>query len=218
MELNHQEIVQLEKRYRTQFVNALGGFKSVLLVGTKSPQGNENLAIMSSLFHLGANPSLCGLVIRPNEEKENTLGNIVRNGHYTLNHIQESFYTQAHHCSAKFPPGVSEFEQVGLTPQYIEPINAPFVQESAVKFACELIQKIDIEFNGTFILVGKIIKVIVPDHCIAEDGFIDLEKAGSITCSGLDSYHNTNLIARLSYAQTDQAPHIIHPRPSVPTS
>ena len=38
---------------------------------------------------------------------------------------------------------------------------------------------------------------------VLEDGFVDIEKAGSMTVSGLDSYHKTNRIARLSYAKTD---------------
>ena len=39
---------------------------------------------------------------------------------------------------------------------------------------------------------------------ILHDGFIDLEKAETITCIGLDSYHTTRKIARLSYAKVDK--------------
>ena len=34
-----------------------------------------------------------------------------------------------------------------------------------------------------------------------DDGFVDIEKANSITCSGLDSYHKTIQLDRLSYAK-----------------
>jgi hypothetical protein len=37
-----------------------------------------------------------------------------------------------------------------------------------------------------------------------DDGFIDLEKANTITCSGLDSYHKTIQLDRLSYAKPDK--------------
>ena len=201
---NTNDILNLETRYRANFINSLGGFKSVVLIGTKSENGNENLAIFSSLFHLGANPALCGIVVRPNEEKENTLGNIIRTKHYTINHISPSFYKQAHQCSAKYKEGESEFKKVGLTHQFIDEIYAPFVQESKVKFACEFVQKIDIPLNGTFLIIGKIIKTIVPKEFINEDGFINLEQAETITCSGLDSYHITKQIARLSYAKVDR--------------
>jgi len=200
---NQQEIENLETRYRANFINSLGGFKSVALIGTKSRLGNENLAIFSSLFHIGANPALCGIIIRPNEEKQNTLGNIMATQQYTINHILPSFFKQAHQCSAKYSEAESEFDKVGLTPEYLDEITAPFVKESHIKFACEMVQKIDIELNGTYLIIGKIIKTIVPDVCVHADGFINLEQAGSITCSGLDSYHTTTRMARLSYAKVD---------------
>lgn len=200
---NQEDIVNLETRYRANFINSLGGFKSLVLLGTKSLQGNENLATFSSFFHLGANPALCGIVVRPNVETQNTLGNIVSVKQYTINHVLPDFFKQAHQCSAKYEAGISEFKEVGLNPLYIEGITAPFVKESMIKFACELIQKIDVVLNGTYIIIGKIIKVIVPDEFVHPDGFIDIEKAKTITCSGLDSYHATSQLGRLSYAKVD---------------
>ncbi|HRE58312.1 MAG TPA: flavin reductase, partial [Candidatus Kapabacteria bacterium] len=173
----------------------------VVLIGSKSEKGNENLAIFSSLFHIGADPALSGIIIRPNEEKENTLGNIIHSRHYTVNHILPTFYKQAHQCSAKYDAGISEFKEVGLTPEYIDDCSAPFVRESTIKFACELVQRINLEINNTIMIIGKIIKVIVPQEYIYEDGFINIEQAGTITCSGLDSYHTTQQIARLPYAK-----------------
>jgi flavin reductase (DIM6/NTAB) family NADH-FMN oxidoreductase RutF len=199
------EILQMERNYRANFINSIGGFKSVVLIGTKSTIGNENLAVFSSLFHLGADPALCGIVVRPCDEKQNTLGNIIQNKHYTINHILPDFVKQAHQSSAKYNEGESEFEKVGLTAQYIDDFIAPFVEESVIKFGCELVQKITIEENGTSILIGKIVSIIVPEDVVSEDGLIDIEKAGSITLSGLDTYHRTQKIARLSYAKTDKS-------------
>ena len=201
---NQNDIENLETRFRANLINSLGGFKSVVLIGTKSLQGNENLGLFNSLFHIGANPAYCGFIIRPNEVKQNTLGNIVNTRNFTINHILPAFYKQAHQCSAKYDEGISEFEKTGLTPQYLDSIEAPFVEESNIKFACELMQRIDIELNGTTLIIGKIIKIIAPESCIQKEGFIDLEEAGSITCSGLDSYHLTNKIGRLSYAKVDK--------------
>jgi flavin reductase (DIM6/NTAB) family NADH-FMN oxidoreductase RutF len=206
MHLTHTDILQQERRYRGHLINSLGGFKSALLIGTKSDQGHENLAIFSSFFHIGADPALCGIVVRPTTPGLNTLHHILSTSHYTLNHIAPSFYQQAHQCSAKYEDGISEFNEVGLTPLYLPGIHAPFVAESRIRFACELVQKIDIELNGTTILIGQIIHIEVPDEVLGNDGFIDIEKASSVTCSGLDSYHVTKKIGRLSYAKTDQPP------------
>ena len=209
MILRDNDIIKLERRYRGNFINSLGGFKSVVLIGTKSPQGNENLAIFSSLFHIGADPALCGIVVRPHEEKQNTLGNIMSTEYYTINHILPDFYKKAHQCSAKYPEGVSEFAKTGLTPEYIDEIPAPFVLESKIKFGCKLVQKIDLEINGTFLILGSIINIIVPEEAVKNDGHIDLELSGTVTLSGLDAYHTTKKLGRLSYAQPDKKIHEI---------
>jgi flavin reductase (DIM6/NTAB) family NADH-FMN oxidoreductase RutF len=209
MTLNHSDILNLETRFRANLINSLGGFKSLTLIGTKHIGGTVNLATFSSLFHLGANPALCGIIIRPSLPNRNTLDNILTTKQYTVNHVLPSFYQKAHQCSAKYEAGVSEFDIVGFNEEYMEDILAPFVQESRVKFACDFVQKIDIQLNGTILIIGKIIKIIAPENCVLNDGFIDLEKAETVTCSGLDSYHTTHKLARLSYAVTNKPVEII---------
>ncbi|MDZ7625721.1 MAG: hypothetical protein U5J96_14920 [Ignavibacteriaceae bacterium] len=36
---------------------------------------------------------------------------------------------------------------------------------------------------------------------LTKDGYVDIERAGTIAISGLDSYHETKKTARLSYAK-----------------
>lgn len=200
----NDDFEKMERRYRGNLVNSIGGYKSLHLLGTRSPNGNNNLATFSSYFHIGADPALCGIVIRPNEESENTLGNIVRTRHYTLNHVLPEFFEKAHQCSAKYPAGVSEFEAVGLTPQFLESFHAPFVAESLIKFGCELVEKVDVTLNGTTIIIGRIVYLESPNDCLLEDGSIDLNKAGSVTCSGLDTYHVAQKIGKLPYAKSSK--------------
>jgi hypothetical protein len=53
-------------------------------------------------------------------------------------------------------------------------------------------------------IIGEIKEVYIPENCLCEDGFLDLEKANTLTCSGLDSYHRTVKIDRLSYAKPNK--------------
>jgi flavin reductase (DIM6/NTAB) family NADH-FMN oxidoreductase RutF len=209
MVLNNIDISNLERRYRGNFINSLGGFKSAVLVGTKSAKGAENLAIFSSLFHIGADPALCGIIVRPTEEKQNTLGNIIDTQYFTINHIHAGFYKQAHQSSAKYDDGINEFEQVGLSAEYLPDLNVPLVKESKIKFVCNLVQKVDIELNGTILIIGKIINAIVPTEIVNADGYINIEAAGTVTVSGLDAYHTTTKLSRLSYAKPDKLLHEI---------
>ncbi len=200
-QFNTTDILAMEQRYRAAFINSLGGFKSGVLVGTVNKEGNTNLAIFNSLFHLGANPALCGLIIRPDSVARHTYENILETGSYTINHINEDIYKQAHQTSARYDREVSEFDATGLTLQYEQGVMAPFVKESHVQFALEFAEKHELQINGTILVIGKIVKVMLPDECIGADGFIDIERAGTITVSGLDSYHTTQRLSRLSYAK-----------------
>ena len=53
---------QMEKFYRAKFINSLSGVKSANLVGTVDKNGQENLSIVSSAVHIGANPPLMAIV------------------------------------------------------------------------------------------------------------------------------------------------------------
>lgn len=203
---NATQIADMEQRYRAAFINSLGGFKSVVLVGTCDQEGSTNLAIFNSLFHIGANPPLCGLVFRPDSVERHTLSNIETTGFYTINHLSEEIFSKAHQTSARYPKDQSEFEATGLTPEFQEGFQAPFVAESVLRFGLELREKIPLTLNGTILVIGQIMNVWLPDGIVQPDGFIDLEQAGTLTCSGLDSYHRTQRIARLSYAKPGSSP------------
>lgn len=202
--INYNEILQLEKQKRVHLINSLGGFKSVALVGTSDENKNTNLSIFSSFFHLGANPPLIGMIFRPSPPERDTMRNILDTGFYTINHINESIFKKAHQTSARYEKGISEFDETGLKSEYKNNFFAPFVLESNIQLGIEFKQKIDISINNTTMIVGEIVQIYLPENCLFDDGFIDIEKANSITCSGLDSYHKTTQLDRLSYAKPDK--------------
>lgn len=202
-EFSLDDILKFEQRYRATFVNSLGGFKSLVLIGTANESGQTNLATFNSLFHLGANPPLFGFIVRPDAVARHTLNNILALNEFTVNHVSETFFRQAHQTSARYDADTSEFNATGLTPVYKKDCKAPFVKESHIQISAVFLRKVDIEENGTSLIIAKMKAVYIPEDCLAADGFIDIEKAGSITCSGLDSYHSTTQIARLAYAKTN---------------
>ena len=196
-----EEILTMEKRYRATFINSLTGFKSVALVGSQDQIGQTNLAIFNSIVHLGAHPPLIGMIVRPDSVDRHTLQNIEEKGVYTINHIQESMIQQAHQTSARYPREVSEFDAVGLTPEYLTNFQAPFVKESNLKMAVQFKEKVPFTINGTIFVVGEIKQVYLPETAIKSDGLVDLVQVGSITNVGLDSYHTVNGGVRLPYAK-----------------
>jgi flavin reductase (DIM6/NTAB) family NADH-FMN oxidoreductase RutF len=203
MIFNHADLQQLDTRYRAAFANSLTGFKAANLVGTADSAGKHNLAIMSSAVHLGSHPFLIGLVLRPSEAGQHTLENILELGSYTLNHVHESFYEAAHQTAARYPREVSEFEAVGLTAETMEGFHAPFIAESRIRLGLELREHHPLAINGTHLLIGEVVLVSVPEVSVAESGSVDLAASGTVTISGLDSYHRVQHLGTLPYAKPD---------------
>ncbi len=199
--LSNAQIMDMEQRKRAQLINSISGFRSVALIGTIDTQGQTNLAIFSSIVHLGSNPPLLGFIMRPDSVERHTLTNIMDTGFYTINHIHQKMYEQAHQTSARYPKTMSEFDATQLTPLFKEGFMAPFVVESYIQLGMEFKERIEISINQTSMIIGEIKWIHFPDHCLSEDGFLDIEKAGSITSTGQDSYHTTQLLQRLEYAK-----------------
>jgi flavin reductase (DIM6/NTAB) family NADH-FMN oxidoreductase RutF len=205
-----KDIENLDKRFRTAFINSLSGFKSLALIGTKDKNNQTNLAVFNSLIHIGANPALVGFISRPGVVERQTLENIIETRFYTINHVTEDFYRQAHQTSARYPREVSEFDATGLTIEYKNDFFAPFVAESQVQIEVEFKEQVDLTINNTVLIIGEIQAVYFPADCLFEDGALDLEKAGSLASLGLDGYYKTQRLARLSYAKPDRMPEDLH--------
>ncbi len=195
------DFLQMDKFYRTHFFNSLTGFKSLNLAGTQNEKGQTNLAVFSQVIHLGADPSMIGILVRPASVPRHTYENINKTGFFTLNHVKESFVEKAHQTSARYTSNISEFEAVGLTPFYSENIVAPYVKEANIRIGLKAVEQLTIQSNQTILIAAEIVEVMLPTDIVYKDGFIDLNQAGSLTVSGLDAYLSTNKIIRLSYAK-----------------
>lgn len=201
MNIIHADIEAMDKRFRTNFVNSLSGFKSLFLISTMNSKGDCNLAIFNSVIHIGANPPLLGFISRPNTVDRHTLENIKELNIYTLNSVDRSFFQKAHHTAARYERNVSEFDASGLSMQFMKDCQVPFVKESSLKIEMILREIYDIKSNGTHLVIGEIRKVHLPDGMTHDDGYIDLEKMNILSGTGLDAYHETKLIERLPYAK-----------------
>ena len=195
------DIEQFEQRYRTAFVNSLAGFRQAVLIGTKSVDGDTNLAIFNSLIHLGANPALFGLINRPDSVERHTLQNIIDTKEYTLNYVGAVYYKKAHQTSARYEKVISEFDEVGFKEIYHPFCKAPFVEEAIVKIAMKLEDIIPIPLNGTVLIIGSIMQVEMDASMIGPDGFIELSEAEILISQGLDAYFVSKKLGRLPYAK-----------------
>jgi flavin reductase (DIM6/NTAB) family NADH-FMN oxidoreductase RutF len=203
----HSDIAQMDRIKRLHLINSITGVKPANLIGTVSQDGHENLAIFSSVVHLGSNPPFIGFVLRPHFEfRRDTYNNMEHNGYYTINHVPASHTKQAHYTSAKFDEGVSEFERCGFTPEYLNDFPAPFVKESPVKIGLKKVNEIPIPQNGTLFVIGQIELIEVPDWVDEVNGKLNLEKLEIAGISGLNTYYRMQEVGDYPYARVEEVP------------
>lgn len=194
-----EDIDKMHHLYRINLINSCSGYKSANLIGTKSEDGISNVAVFSSVTHIGSNPALLGFFLRPTTVMRNTYHNLKKSGSYTLNHIYEDILEDAHHTSAKYDETVSEFNVTSLNEEYKPNIDVPFVKGSPIQMEMEFIEEYPIAANNTILVIGKIVNLFVDDHLIEKDGFINLAKGKVASINGLDGYTIPTLKTRLDY-------------------
>lgn len=207
MHLTKKDIEQTERIRRLNIINSVTGIKPANLIGTISNDGFPNVAIFSSVIHLGSSPALLGFVLRPQHEvPRDTYLNIKENGFYTINHVHLKHVKQAHFTSAKFKKEESEFEKCRFTEEYLFDFKAPFVAESQLKMGMKFLEEIPIPINQTILMVGSIEHLSIPDQCVGEDGHLDLSIIETAGIGGLNSYYQLKKTAQFAYARASELP------------
>jgi len=205
MHITTEDIYKLEKIKRANLINSITGIKPANLIGSLSDNSVSNLAVFSSVVHIGANPPLMGIIVRPTGEvPRHTYENILSTGYYTINHIPDHMTEQAHQTSAKYKRDQSEFDTCGFTEEYIENFAAPFVKESKIKIGLKYKQSISIPLNNTILCIGEIEHIILPKHSLTDKGYINLENLSATGISGLNSYYNVKYIDSYDYARVQK--------------
>ena len=196
---SHKDINEMHHLYRINLINSCSGYKSANLIGTKSKCGISNVAVFSSITHIGSDPSMLGFFLRPTTVIRNTYTNIKETRKFTINHIHEDILHDAHHTSAKYPDSISEFDMTDLEEDYKNGFTAPFVKDSPVQIAMDYVEEYEIKANGTILLIGEIKDLYIREHLLQKDGFLNLSEGKIAAINGLDGYSIPNLKTRLEY-------------------
>ena len=202
--INKKQLKDFDKVYRLKLVNCLSGFKSANLIGSVSDNGKTNLAIFSSVVHLGSDPALIGFIMRPLTVPRDTYDNIKNIKQYTINHVNSDVIKNAHMTSGSWNPEESEFDKCDFEEEFIKDFKPPFVKQSKVKIGVSYVDEIHIKQNGTILIVGEIEKILIEDSILEKDGNLDLFSANSTSVCGLGSYGQVSKIIDLEYVRLNK--------------
>ena len=204
MYLNKDGIQQLEKFNRINLMNSITGISPANLIGTISNDSIENLAIFSSIVHVGSNPPLMGFMLRPAKvNTRDTYENIIETNKFTINHVNLDMIERSHYTSVKFDRNESEFQKCKFTAEYLNDFQAPYVKDSYVKIGLNLEDIQLIRSNECRLIIGRVERLYVPDSAIHKNGNIQLDSLNSIGVGGLNTYYSLDKVAEYPYARVN---------------
>ena len=207
--VSKKDISTMDKVRRLNLINSCTGYKSANLIATKSLENIENVAVFSSITHLGSNPAMLGFIIRPTTVPRDTYKNIRETLFFTVNHISSEIIADAHQTSANYDDTVSEFDKTNLESEYKENIAFPFVKNAPVQLLCKYLNEYYIAENNTIHIIASIENIFYNENLEHKDGWLQLDKANVVAINGLDGYCLPKLINRFEYARVDVANKII---------
>lgn len=201
--ISRDDISQMEKIERLNLINSCTGYKSANLLATKSLDGKSNVAIFSSVTHLGSNPPMIGFITRPTTVPRDTYKNIRETGYFTVNHITVDMIEDAHHTSANYDLGISEFDKTNLEEEYKLDIEIPFVQGSPVQLYCKYVNEYYIKENDTIHVIASIENIFFNEELEHKDGWLQIDRGNVVALNGLDGYCLPKLVDRFHYARKE---------------
>ncbi len=199
--ITRDDISQMEKLERLNIINSCTGYKSANLIATLSENGSTNVAVFSSITHLGSNPGILGFIVRPTTVPRDTYSNIKAKGFFTVNHITSIMIADAHHTSANYDVGISEFDKTNLEEEYKNGLEVPFVKGSPIQLYCKYINEYYIKENDTIHVIASIEHVYYNENMEHKDGWLQLDKGNVVAINGLDGYCLPKLVDRFEYAR-----------------
>ncbi len=193
----------MERTFRTNLINSVSGIKSANLIGTTSADGLTNLAVFNSVMHIGANPPLLSIMVRPHSVERHTYENIKSTGYFTINAVDKDLLDRAHQTSGKYARDVSEFIMCDIKPSFSNLHPAPYVQESSIQIGLRIEEEHHIKANQTILLVGRIIEIRFPNGGVEDDGQLALSKLKLLGVNGLHNYCETKKAISMPYVSKE---------------
>ena len=170
--------------------------RPIAFVGTRSKDGNDNLAPFSFFNGFGANPPIVGfspaLSGRTGKPKD-TLLNIKENPEFSISIVNYNIVEQMSLASSEYSRDVDEFTKSGLEKFKCNDIAAPAVKDSPFIMECKLHELIELggkPASGNLIL-GEVLRFHVRKD-IYTDNRIDPLKIDAVSRLGYGWYSRSN--------------------------
>lgn len=164
--------------------------RPIALVTTVDEHGRYNAAPFSFFNCLSADPPILAIGVENNPDMsfKDTGHNIRMTEVFTVNIVSFDIAEAMHLCAAKFPRGVDELREAGLTALPGTKVASPYIREAPAAFECR--RHVTLELGKSRqIIMGEILFAhyadgIVDDRLHVDPAGIDaIARLGGDTCS-----------------------------------
>ena len=182
---------QLTERQRYKLMIGTIIPRPIALVTTVDENGRINAAPFSFFNCLSADPPILAIGVENNADMsfKDTGHNIRMTEVFTVNIVSFAIAEAMHVCGAKYPRGVDELKQAGLTAMPGEKVASPFIAEAPAAFECR--RHVTLELGRSRqIVMGEIVYahyrdgVVDPQRLHVDPAAVDaIARLGGDTCA-----------------------------------
>ncbi|MBB4520940.1 flavin reductase family protein [Rhizobium leguminosarum] len=182
---------QLTERQRYKLMIGTIIPRPIALVTTVDENGRINAAPFSFFNCLSADPPILAIGVENNADMsfKDTGHNIRMTEVFTVNIVSFAIAEAMHICGAKYPRGVDELKEAGLTAMPGEKVASPFIAEAPAAFECR--RHVTLELGRSRqIIMGEIVYahyrdgVVDPERLHVDPAAVDaIARLGGDTCA-----------------------------------
>ncbi|MBB3396366.1 MULTISPECIES: flavin reductase family protein [unclassified Rhizobium] len=183
------EMLTERERYKLMIATIIP--RPIALVTTVDEHGRINAAPFSFFNCLSADPPILALGVENNPDMsfKDTGHNIRMTEVFTVNIVSFAIAEAMHVCGSKYPRGVDELKEAGLTAMPGQKVASPWIAEAPAAFECR--RHVTLELGKSRqIIMGEIVYahyrdgVVDPDRLRVDPAEIDaIARLGGDTCS-----------------------------------
>jgi flavin reductase (DIM6/NTAB) family NADH-FMN oxidoreductase RutF len=163
--------------------------RPIAWVSTRSPDGVDNLAPHSFYTVASTEPPVVQFT---SVGAKDTLRNVLATGEFVVNLAAEDQFAAVNDTATDFPPGIGEFEAVGVAPEPSATVAPPRVAGSPVAIECGLHDTVVI--GGCTVVLGRVRHVAVAEGVLDERGHPVLDRLRPLSRLGGDEWGATSVV------------------------
>ena len=195
--------VELEPEERRGFYRLLNSVvipRPIAWVSTRSSEGVDNLAPHSFFTVSSVWPPIVQFT---SVGRKDSLNNVEATGEFVVNLAPEPLYEQINATGTDFPPGISEFDAVGVEREPSRLVAPPRVARSPVALECVLHSVVAV--GDCWIVLGRVVLAAL-DPSVLEDGRPQTQRLAPLARLGADEWATLGEVRTITRIRFEQWP------------